>query len=370
MTTPHTSQVLLERLTAGSKPGARDDPHRVALAVEGGGMRSVVSGGMLLAIEQLGLRDCFDLVVGTSAGAISAALFVSSLTTEGSVLYYDELNQAPFLDKRRLLRLGAALDLDHLVDHALPRRGLNLGEVGRQPIATFATVTPVVQDNPTRVLRLAGDARRVGAILKATASLPVLAGPSKEVDGELYVDGGLHEQVPWRSAASLGATHILVLPSRPVLAEEIRSPMSFVERFTVLPVVRSLHGDHVADLTETLPGRASRDATVLRSVHGETSHALTHDMQPWSGDVAIVELGADVHLPDRLETERAKLVDGLVAGAQAVLQQFGLAGMSVEQRVVINHPVARVTNYRSQALADIVAVQDDLDPTPTEVPTD
>ena len=49
-------------------PGARDDPHRVALVLEGGGMRGVVSAGMAAALERLDLTRCLDLVVGASAG--------------------------------------------------------------------------------------------------------------------------------------------------------------------------------------------------------------------------------------------------------------------------------------------------------------
>ena len=65
--------VLHARLREGSAPGARSDPHRVAVVLEGGGMRGVVSAGMTAALERLGLTRCFDLVVGSSAGALNAA---------------------------------------------------------------------------------------------------------------------------------------------------------------------------------------------------------------------------------------------------------------------------------------------------------
>ena len=55
------AEVLLERLEAGSQPGARRDGHRVALVLEGGGMRGVVSAAMTAALERHGLTPCFDL---------------------------------------------------------------------------------------------------------------------------------------------------------------------------------------------------------------------------------------------------------------------------------------------------------------------
>ena len=47
------TDVLREREEQDSRPGERRDPYRVALAVEGGGMRGVVSAGMAAALERL-----------------------------------------------------------------------------------------------------------------------------------------------------------------------------------------------------------------------------------------------------------------------------------------------------------------------------
>jgi predicted acylesterase/phospholipase RssA len=73
------ARVLRERADAGSQPGARDDGHRVALVLEGGGMRGVVSAGMVAALERLGMRDAFDLIVGSSAGAINGMALLSGV---------------------------------------------------------------------------------------------------------------------------------------------------------------------------------------------------------------------------------------------------------------------------------------------------
>ena len=70
-------RVLAARARAGSQPGRRDDGFRVALAVEGGGMRGTVSAGMALALDELGLVTAFDAVYGASAGAITAAWLLS-----------------------------------------------------------------------------------------------------------------------------------------------------------------------------------------------------------------------------------------------------------------------------------------------------
>src|SRR6266576_197554 len=63
-------RVLGARTAEGSLPGARTDGFRVALAIEGGGMRGTISAGMALALDELGLVSAFDAVYGASAGAI------------------------------------------------------------------------------------------------------------------------------------------------------------------------------------------------------------------------------------------------------------------------------------------------------------
>ena len=70
-------QLLRQRALASSTPGARRDPFKLGLVVEGGGMRGCVSGGALQALADLGLRDIFDAVYGSSAGAINSTYFLT-----------------------------------------------------------------------------------------------------------------------------------------------------------------------------------------------------------------------------------------------------------------------------------------------------
>ena len=49
------------------------DGFRVALAIEGGGMRGCVTAGMVTAIHYLGLEDTIDVVYGSSAGTVIGA---------------------------------------------------------------------------------------------------------------------------------------------------------------------------------------------------------------------------------------------------------------------------------------------------------
>ena len=54
-----------------------DDGFKVALSIEGGGMRGCISAGMVGAINYLGLDDAVDVVYGSSAGALIGAYFIT-----------------------------------------------------------------------------------------------------------------------------------------------------------------------------------------------------------------------------------------------------------------------------------------------------
>ena len=62
-------ELVLARGREGSRPGQRSDGAKLGLAIEGGGMRGVVTAGMVKALEQHGLLEAFDVVFGSSAGA-------------------------------------------------------------------------------------------------------------------------------------------------------------------------------------------------------------------------------------------------------------------------------------------------------------
>jgi predicted acylesterase/phospholipase RssA len=75
---PHeVLRALAARHRAGSQPLARDDGLRIALIIEGGAMRGIISAGMALTLDELGLVPAFDAVYGASAGAITGAWLLS-----------------------------------------------------------------------------------------------------------------------------------------------------------------------------------------------------------------------------------------------------------------------------------------------------
>lgn len=87
-------KAVVDRWEQRSLPGRRapDDDKRIALCMEGGGMRGCVAAGSAAAIHFLGLNDAIDVVYGSSAGSMVAAYFVSRQFSGTSIYYGKERN--------------------------------------------------------------------------------------------------------------------------------------------------------------------------------------------------------------------------------------------------------------------------------------
>jgi predicted patatin/cPLA2 family phospholipase len=204
------------RARRGSAPGARPDRHRVALVIEGGGMRGVVSAGMTAAIERLGFTDAFDLVVGASAGALNGAALLAGVARAGADSYHGTLaGSREFLRPLRLLAGRPALNVRWILEHASEGLDADRHEralasaIGLRCVAVDVETAQAVEFTGMRTREALWDA------LLATSRMPWVGGNPVEVDGRRYLDGGLAAAIPVASALAAGATHALVLQTRP-----------------------------------------------------------------------------------------------------------------------------------------------------------
>ena len=200
----------------GSRPGARADGQRLALALEGGGMRGVVSAGMACALEQRRLLDCFDLVVGTSAGALNAAGFLAGVVEGCLVAYYTAFATRRFINPRRLLIGRPAIDVAFTLDHVDER--LDAAR-HRRTVTSDVQLHCVAVDVDTALAGDLTDLRSESELrcaLLASSRMPWIGGGPVEFRGRRWLDGGLAEPIPHRVAIGLGATHVLALMTRPL----------------------------------------------------------------------------------------------------------------------------------------------------------
>ncbi len=206
-------RVLLDRRTDGSIPGARCDPHRVALVIGGGGMRGAYVAGMLRAVEREGLTPAVDEVYGASSGSFSAAAFLTGSAAACAACYPEDLATDDFISIRRLGTRRPVVVLDHLVDVLRTRKPLDWTALGATAAPLHVIATDAADLTPHTLTGMASVADWERA-LRASASIPLLAGPPVEFGGRRWVDGSVAEPLAMARALRGGATHVLVLLCR------------------------------------------------------------------------------------------------------------------------------------------------------------
>ena len=207
-------------MRSGSRPGHRDDPYRIALSIEGGGMRGTVSAGMALALHELGVVPAFDAVYGASAGAITGAWLLSS-TPEGLRGWADPDYARTLIRWSALLRGRPVVDVRTLIEVIYQTEfPMDFGSVLASEIEYHPLGTDAETGKSTDLRPLIGTPVELRLALRASASLPFLAGPPVELRGQRFYDAGVAESIPFRTPLAQGATHVLILRSRRPFAVE------------------------------------------------------------------------------------------------------------------------------------------------------
>lgn len=195
----HPSAAKLETLVGPPIVAAPAKPRRIGLALGGGAARGFAHIGVIQVLEANGIKP--DLIVGTSAGSLVAALYADGRTGA------------------ELESLALTLDESAITDWSLPSRGVLRGDAlarwvrqqmgGRnieqlpRPLGIVATELATGQS----VLFQRGD---VGQAVRASSAVPAVFQPVRINERE-YVDGGLVAPVPVRHARQMGATHVIAV---------------------------------------------------------------------------------------------------------------------------------------------------------------
>ncbi|GAA3663698.1 patatin family protein [Nocardioides ginsengisoli] len=226
---------LADRQRTGSRPGRRDDGLRIALAIEGGGSRAAYSAGMTLALDEAGLTDAFDDVYGTSGGALNGAWLLSGEAQQWLRSWaWPEVAAAKVTDPRRMFRGGPIVDLRRLVHHVYESiTPMDFDAIVANPIGFHPIATDAVTGESADLAPYVTDRLGAQTALRASSCIPLLAGRPVRVGDRTYVDGGLSEGVPFRTALAQGATHVLVLRTR--RADQRAVPPSRLERLLLAP---------------------------------------------------------------------------------------------------------------------------------------
>ena len=91
---------------------------------------------------------------------------------------------------------------------------MDFASILASPVEYHPLATDAATGESTDLRPLITDAAELRLALRASASLPFLAGPPIELHDRRFYDAGVAESIPFRTPLAQGATHILVLRSR------------------------------------------------------------------------------------------------------------------------------------------------------------
>ena len=174
-------------------------PPRIGLALGGGAARGFAHIGVIQVLEENGIRP--DLVAGTSAGSLVAALYAAGK------------------NPAELAQLAVNMDEGAITDWSFPGRGLIRGEAlaryvrdqtGGRTIEQLKLPLGIVAtdlDSGAPILFQRGD---TGSAVRASSAVPAVFQPVR-IGNREYVDGGLVSPVPVRFARQMGAELVVAV---------------------------------------------------------------------------------------------------------------------------------------------------------------
>jgi NTE family protein len=174
-------------------------PPRIGLALGGGAARGFAHIGVIQVLEEAGIQP--DLVVGTSAGSLVAALYAAGHNGQS------------------LSKLADSMDEATIADWSFPYRGLLRGEAlgsyvrantGGRPIEQMKIPLGIVATDLANGQAIVFQRGDTGSAVRASSSVPAVFQPVS-IGGREYVDGGLVAPVPVRFARQLGAELVIAV---------------------------------------------------------------------------------------------------------------------------------------------------------------
>jgi NTE family protein len=173
----------------------------LGLALGGGAARGFAHVGVIQVLEEAGIQP--DLVVGTSAGSLVAALYASGKNSTQLRRVAETMEEAEITDWMMPILNRGALRGEALARYVNTQVGNRLIEQMKMPLGIVAT--DLHSGEPVLFRR-----GNTGSAVRASSAVPAVFQPVK-IGNREYVDGGLVSPVPVRQARDMGANVVIAV---------------------------------------------------------------------------------------------------------------------------------------------------------------
>lgn len=205
---------------------------KVALVLEGGGLRGSFTAGVV---------DCFldnnvdfDYVCGVSAGSCNTLAYVAKCRGFFKRCILQSNKRDSFFGVQQMTDSHKLVDLDKVFNAYTDKYGFSYDDFISSDVDWDFVVSNIETGKPEYVN--SKDKKLIKKMGKASCSMPILTKPV-EINGKLYLDGGLTDSVPIQRAIDKGYDKIVVVCTRK------KGSFSSVKKYE-LPIYKNLYSKY------------------------------------------------------------------------------------------------------------------------------
>ena len=185
--------------------------YEAGLVLEGGGMRGLYTAGVLdfFIEKKLAFSSCY----GVSAGACHLASYMSGQRGRAYRISVDYLDDKNYCSAYSLLKTGDLFNVD-MCYNQIPNEldPFDYEAAEKYPGRGVVVVTDI-KSGQAKYVELKNMRRDLVAI-RASASLPLVS-RNVEINGKMYLDGGMSDSIPIRKSLRDGNLKNIVVLTRP-----------------------------------------------------------------------------------------------------------------------------------------------------------
>ena len=274
---------------------------KTCLVLEGGAKRGIYTAGVLDILLENNIIT--DGVIGVSAGAIHGCGYISRQIGRGIRYNLKYNNDYRFMSFKSWLKTGNMVDTEFAY-HELPEK-LDVfdNQTFKKSATKFYVTCTNLKTGKAEYILCPDMSGKYMDYLRASASMPFLS-KIVEIDGNLYLDGGIADSIPLNAAFNLGYDKNIVVQTRPEgyrkkaakfvwLAKLVyRKFPKFIAAFTNRPAIYNQELDNIKNLAEQGKNFVIKPSRFINIKHAETNPEIIKAMYNLGRDDAKKQLAA------------------------------------------------------------------------------
>lgn len=182
---------------------------KAALVLQGGGLRGAFTSGVLDVFIEQGIE--FEYVIGTSAGALNGTSYITKQKGRSFKILCEYRNDWQFGSLYNLIRQHNYFDTTYLFeDISKTKEPFDFVGFENSPVKFYCVSTSL---KDAKAYYFSKERKDFWICLRSSMSLPLISTPV-EIDGELYLDGGSSDPIPFSKPLTDGYQKIVIIETR------------------------------------------------------------------------------------------------------------------------------------------------------------